>query len=229
MAVDDNETSMATTVPAGTVVKRYVTNEATKFELIGPGTAQINRGEAATLTLTMPRSEQEHIEVKVEGDSIKVAHRGGLLRHREPSGPLQYELTISILTELKLSHGLTAEAANIDNRDVSVDLRDGSSLTLAQLGVSEVDAKVANGGRLSASGTVAKQKIRLADGSTYQGNGLESEEADIELAGGSEATVRVTRRLKAKATGGSTVSYSGDRIDLNIQTTEKSDFRHLAV
>ena len=227
MAVDNNEMGTAAPERAGTVSKKYVVNEATKFDLMGPGTARISRGDTPTLALTMPQSEQEHIEVKLEGDSLKVAHHGGLLRHREPSGPLRYELVIPILTELKLSHGLTAEAANIDNHDVSVDLKDGSSLTLAQLRASDVDAKVAGGGRLTASGAVAKQKIRLADGSNYQGDGLESEEADLELAGGSEATVRVTKRLKAKAAGGSTVSYSGDRIDLTIQTSERSDVRRL--
>lgn len=228
MTFDTGDTGTAA-APSGSVTKKYVTNEATKFDLIGPGTAVINRGAAATLTLTMPQSEQEHIEVKIEGDSLKVSHHGGLLRHREPDGPLLYELTVPVLAELTLSHALSAEAANTDNRDVNVELKDGSSLTLAQLRAAEIEAKVANGGRLTASGAVVKQKIRLADGSTYQGGGLESEEADIEATGGSEATARVTKHLKAKATGGSTISYSGEKIDLDVHTSEKSDFRRLAV
>jgi hypothetical protein len=227
--VDIGDTGATTQVGGATVTQTYVINEATKFDLIGPGTAQISRGDSPSLTLTLPRSEQEHLEVKLEGDSLKVVHHGGLLRHREPAGPMRYELTVSVLTGLKLSHGLVADAAGIENHDVGVELKDGSSLTMSLRGVAEFDASAVNGGHLTATGSVVKQKVRLAGGSTYEGGGLESDEADIEGANGSEATVRVTRRLKAKATGSSTVSYVGDRIDLSVETSEKSEVRRLPV
>ena len=85
MAIDDQGVGAAA---GGTITKKYVTSEAVKFELIGPGAALINRGSAGTLSLTMPQSEQEHIEVKLDGDSLKVSHHGGMLRHREAEGPL---------------------------------------------------------------------------------------------------------------------------------------------
>jgi hypothetical protein len=228
MAIDDPNIN-PTSSSSGTVTKTFVTNGAVKFELIGPGTALINRGAAATLSLTMPQSEQEHIEVKLDGDSLKVSHRGGLIRHRGPEGPLVYELTIPLLSELKLSGGLAAEAANIESRDTSVELKDGSSLTLAQVRATEIEAKVSSGGRLTASGAVVKLKVKLGDGSTYQGGGLNSEEVEIEAAGGAEATTRATKSLKVRASGGSTVAYSGEKIDLDVQTTGASDFHRLTV
>jgi hypothetical protein len=211
------------------VTKQYVTSEAVRFDLIGPGTALINRGPAATLSLTMPQAEQEHIEVKLDGDKLTVSHHGGLLRHRSPDGPLRYDLTIPLLSELTLSHGLAAEAANIEGRDLKVELKDGASLTLAQIRASEIDAKVSGGGRFTASGATVKLKVKLSDGSTCQGGGLECDEVEVDASDGAEATVRATTSLKVKATGGSSVSYSGDKIDLNVQATGASDVRHLAM
>lgn len=222
MAIDNDDLGAAQS-PGGSVTRTFATSEATKFELIGPGTALVSQGVAATLTLTMPQADQEHIEIKIDGGTLKVAHHGGLIRHREPAGPLVYELTVPLVSELRLSHGLAAEASGIDARDLTVELKDGSSLSLAQLRASEIEAKLAGRSRLIASGAVVKQKIKLGDGSTYHGSGLDSESAEVDAAGGSEATVRATKAIKVKAADGSTVSYGGQKIDLNVQTSGGSE------
>jgi len=207
--------------------KQYKTLDATKFELIGPGTATIAQGVGGVIVVTAPQVDEEHIEVKLSGDSLKVEFRGGLLRNRGPEGPIRYELTAPILEELKLCGALTAEASNMDGKELRIELKGGSNLTLAQIRTTELEAKVDDGSRLTASGTATQQKIRLTGKSTYQGGGLDSDEVEIDAAGGSEATARVTKKLKVKAEGGSIVSYSGQQVDLNVSTTGGAEFRQI--
>jgi hypothetical protein len=216
--------SAAPRTPGG---KQYKTLDATKFELIGPGTATIAQGVGGVIVVSAPQVDEEHIEVKLSGDSLKVEFRGGLLRNREPDGPIRYELTAPIVEELRLSGGLAAEVSNLDGKVLRIELKSGSNLTLAQIRTTELEAKVDDGSRLTASGTATQQKIRLAGKSTYQGGGLDSDEAEIDAAGGSEATARVIKKLKVKAESGSIVSYSGQHVDLTISTTGGAEFRQI--
>lgn len=207
--------------------KQYKTLDATKFELIGPGTATISQGVGGVIVVTAAQADEAHLEVKLSGDSLKVGYHGGLLRNRGPEGPIRYELTVPLLEELKLSGGLAAEATNLDGKELKVELKDGSNLILSQIRATQLDAKADDASRLTASGTATQQKIRLAGKSTYQGGGLDGEEVDIDAAGGSEATARVTKKLKVKADGGSIVAYSGQQVDLNVTTAGGSELRHI--
>ena len=91
----------------------------------------------------------------------------------------------------------------------------------------QLDVKVDSGGRLTATGVVSHVKVKLSGKSSFQGGGLDSEETDVEAAGGSEATVRITRKLKAKADSGSVVSYSGQKVELNAAISAGSDLRQV--
>lgn len=212
---------------SGLVTKKYSVGDARKVGLIGPGTATITRGASGVLTLSARQADFEHLEVKVSGEGVDVAFRGGLIRNRGPEGQIRYELTVPILEELKLSGGVAAEATDIDSRKLHVELQDASSLTLAGLRASEFEAKVEDAGRLSAAGAVTEQKVKLGGGSVYQGGGVQSEETEVDASDKSEATVRAGKKLKVKAAGGSTVAYSGDGIDLDVQTHGGSVFRHI--
>lgn len=226
--MEQQDAGLATTTVAGAgTARRYATATATKFELIGPGTASVTSGLEREVRLSGPVSDIEHLDVKVEADTLKVAYRGGFLRHRAPDGPLRYELAVPILEGLSLSGGLAAEATDIEGRKLDVALADGSSLALTQLKLNELDARVAGGSRLMASGSAARQKVKLSDKSTYLGVDLACEEAEIEAAGGSTASVRAAKKLKAKASGGSVIAYGGPKIDLSVQTSDGSELRRL--
>lgn len=223
----DNANAPAGANPSGIVTKKFAVSEATKVELIGPGSATITRGATGVLSVSGRPADFEHLEIKTAGASVKVQYHGGLIRNRGPEGQLRYELVLPILEELKASDGLSIEASNIDSRDLKVELKGKSSLSLTDLRASEFEANVTDEGRLTVAGAVVSQKVKLDGGSTYQGAGVHSEESEIEAAGKSEATVRVSKKLKAKASEGSTIAYSGEGIDLSVQTSDGSVFRHL--
>ena len=216
-----------TTGTDGAVIKKFTVGDVTKVDLVGPGSATIVRGASGLLTVTAGAADFEHLETKATDDSVKVEYHGGLLRNRGPEGQLRYELTVPILEELKASNGLAVEAVDIDSKSLKIELKGGSTLSLSGLRVAEFEAKVADEGRLTVSGWVAQQKAKLSGKSVYQAQGLESEEVEIDASEGSEATIKVGKRLKVKATGGSTVAYTGDGVDLSIQTSDGSIFRHL--
>jgi len=106
-------------IPAASSVqggKQYKTGEATKFDLIGPGVATISQGVAGSISVAAPPDDEEHLEVKLDGNELSVVFHGGLVRKRGPQGPIRYELTVPVLEQLRLSGGLAAEANNIEGR-----------------------------------------------------------------------------------------------------------------
>lgn len=208
-------------------VKQYKVGDVTKVELIGPGTVEIRRGAAGVLTLTASPADHEKLEIKANGDSLKVSYAGGMLRNKTPQSPLTYDLAIPVLEELKISDGLSGQLVNPESRDLKVDLQDGATLTINALKANDFHAKLSDASRLIANGVVEKQKIELSDGSIYTGAEVESTEADVVASDGSQAHIRCTNKLKVKASDGSVITYSGEKLDLDVKTEDGSTFRRV--
>ena len=210
-----------------TMTKQYSIGLASDVELIGPGHARITRGASGLLSVTALAADHERLQIRSDDDSIEVGFRGGRIRARSPEGQIGYELAVPILSELTLKNGLTAEAEDIEARDLDIEVGSGSRLTLTNLRASELEAEISGGSSLTVTGAVVRQKIELVEKSTYDASGLESEEADIDATGESEATLRVTRKLKARAERGASISYAGDRVDLEVRTKNGGVFRQV--
>lgn len=103
---------------------------------------------------------------------------------------LKYTLDVNELDAIELTG-----AGRIDAQNLS-----GPSLGVSSSGV----------GSISASGKVGSQTIRISGAGSYDGAGLESETADVEISGLGDAVVRVRDSLDVTVSGAGTVNYIGD-------------------
>jgi hypothetical protein len=204
---------------------RYAIDEATKLELIGPGSVRINRGSNSLLVLTCSAEDRERLEVKVSGDTLKVQYQGGFLRNRSPQGQIDYEITLPILAALKIEGALAGTAENVDTRDLDIELKGGALIEMTEMRAADLDVKLAGGSKLTCTGAVTRLDVALDEGSTFEGAGLACEEAEVDADGGSVASVRPGRRLQADADGESTVTAVAGNIALELSIAAGSAFR----
>jgi hypothetical protein len=215
-------------LPGKVTTKRLALGIVSKIEAAGPGTLVVTRGVPGAVAVSAMPEDHERIEVKSDGDTLKLGFKGGMLLNRGPQSDIRYEVTAAGIEELKLGHGIAAEVVGLEAKEVKVKVENGSRLALSDLRTTEFEVEAGDGAQVVASGTAERQKVKLGGGAGYQGTGVEAREAEVEAAGGATASVRVREKLKARVSGGATVAYVGDRIELDVKTHDGGMLRQLA-
>ena len=225
----DQSLPAAGEVPSRITTKRYDLGVVTKIEAHGPGTLLLARGARGAVAVSAMPEDHERVEVKADGDTLKLSFHGGRVLNRGPEGDIRYEVTAAAgIEELKLGGGIAAEAVGLEGREIKVKLDGGSRLTLSDLRATEFELDANGGSQSVATGTVERQKVKLSGGSSYQGMGLGSQVAEVEASGGSEGSVRAGQELKVRASAGSSVAYAGEGLKLDVKTDGGSNLRQVA-
>src|SRR5690242_10088646 len=89
------------TVPGKISTKRFDLGPITKIEASGPGTMLVSQGARGGVAVSAMPEDQERIEVKTDGDTLKIGFKGGLILNRGPEGDVRYEVTVAVFEELK--------------------------------------------------------------------------------------------------------------------------------
>jgi hypothetical protein len=215
-------------IPGKFTTKRIAIGVVTKIDVAGPGTLVVARGTRSAVAVSAMPEDQERVEVKADGDTLRLSFKGGLLLNREPTGEVRYEVAVASIEEIRLGDGIVAEVMGLETKEVKVRLGGGSRLTVSGLQAMELEVEAGGGSQVVAAGTVDRQKVKLGGGSIYQGTGLASREAEVEASGGSDASILTGERLKVRASGGSTVTYTGEGVELDVKTEAGSDLRQIA-
>jgi hypothetical protein len=207
-----------TDLPPRPAAKQYGIGSATKIDLSGGATVLITRGAPGSLTVSASPEDQERVDVKVDGDWLRIHYKGGLIFNRGPQDELRYEITIPVVEEVRLSDGIQVQATGFDGKELKLRLNNGTNLALNQVQVEELEVELHSGAVFTGSGSAGKQKVKAGDGANYQGGGIASRESEIEASSGANVIVNVTEKLKARAASGSIVSYIGDKVQLDVRS-----------
>jgi hypothetical protein len=101
-------------VPGKIVTKRYDLGVVTKIDASGPGTLLVARGARGSVAVLAMPEDQERIEVKADGDTLKLGFKAGMILNRGPESDIRYEITAAAgIEELKLGGGAAGEAAEL--------------------------------------------------------------------------------------------------------------------
>lgn len=210
------------------VARKHAVGDATKIEASGPGELVVTRAIRGLATVTAVAEDHERIEVEPHGDTLKIAFKGGLLLNRGPKSDIRYEVALLDLAEVKLSGGIVAQIAPGEVKSLKVKVSDGARVSVTDLRASSFEGELSDGSQLSVGGMVEKAKVKLSGGSSFQGDRLDIQEAEVEAGDGANATVRVRKRLKARAGDGASINYIGDNVKLDVKTDEGGNVRQIA-
>lgn len=210
------------------VVEREDVEGFNEITLMGEGLLTVTQGESTSLEIEAETLDMEKIQREVMGDELVL--RTDMLRSPLP---IYFTVTVTELNELSLSGPGQAHLKDLTLDSLEVDMRGvgESGITIEQLEASErLDLSVRGTttvtisnlvapvaafdlygtGSTTVSGAVDTQEVTILDTATYQGENLESSEAEVQVEGAGEATLWVQERLDISLPGSGTVRYYGN-------------------
>jgi hypothetical protein len=136
-----------------------------------------------------------------ESDQVSVDLSGG--------SQAEIQALRSSRLEVGISGGGRFSAQELQVNELSLDLSGGSNVSIRALQGELLELEATGGGNVEVAGSVTGQSISLSGGVEYQGGDLESQEADLGMTGGGQATIWANETLDADLSGGAQVSYYG--------------------
>ena len=178
---------------------------------------EISQSDSYSVMVTADDNIMEYVEVRKSGDTLRIGVKWG---YSLRSATLDVAITMPELFSIALSGGAKAniEEFNVTS-DFSIEVSGGSRLAGEFETSGDVDIDASGGSPLSLNGKASDLKIDASSGSNLGLSHFEVHNANIELSGGSLATINVDGRLDADLSGGSLLSYIGDATLGNIETT----------
>jgi ribosomal protein L40E len=210
--------------PFGQVVgsENLVTQEKffSDFSVVEVGSefeVEITQSNSYSIKITADDNILDYVEVFKTSDTLTIRLKLG---YSYQSTTLSAKITMPTLYELELSGGThgTVEGFSSSHEFV-LGLSGGSSLTGDFMTSEDGQFTLSGGSTLSIDGAANDLRITGSSGSHLELSNFTVHNANVDLSGGSHATVNLDGRLDADLSGGSTLLYIGDPALGDIDTS----------
>jgi len=162
------------------------------------------------------------IKTEIEGDKLHISLKKWIRKAKS----LKIHLSVLDLKGVKASGGSDVESKDlIKVANLNLVCSGGSDINM-EIETNELKCKASGGSDCNLSGKVSILRAEASGGSDINAFKLESEECYVQVSGGSDANVFVTKKLHAKASGGSDISYKGNPHPINAKMSGGSDLHH---
>jgi hypothetical protein len=193
---------------SGTVVESE--REVTSFgaiEVDGPLAVSVAVGTPAAVVVRTDDNLQERVTAEVEDDTLRLG-----LAENARTDTLEVLVTVPSDTLRSLDVDGAASLTDTDPLDgSSVQLRaDGASRVFVVVAVDDLVIEAEGASVVNVTGEAGELGVSASGASSVEVGELVAQNASVEVDGASRATLSVTGSLDARATGASTVEYSGD-------------------
>lgn len=186
----------------------------------------VTRGDAFAVSVSVDDNLEEQLRVEVDGDTLTIG-MDPMYSYRDVT--LEATVTMPSLTALEASGAATVGASGFASGDplglqvsgasavtlkgaragaVTVDVS-GASGVSGELKAQEIGGEVSGAGALTLQGSVTTLQLEASGAGKLELNKMTAQDADLQLSGGAEATVRVTGTLNVEASGGAKLDYYG--------------------
>jgi hypothetical protein len=163
-------------------------------------TVEISESNSYDVIVTADDNVMEYIEVSKSGDTLKVGTRWGT---SFKSTILKIEITMPDINKIELSGGVQGKIEDFSSTNhFYIDLSGGSQLT--------------------GKGSASDLTVDASGGSQLHFREYAVQDANIELSGGSQATINLDGTLNADLNGGSQLYYYGEPTLGEIETSSGS-------
>ncbi|MCD4784248.1 MAG: DUF2807 domain-containing protein [Candidatus Eremiobacteraeota bacterium] len=201
----------------------------TKIEVKGGLDVEVKCGEKTKIIIEADDNLISHIQTNVEGDKLTVKSSGSF------SGTKGIKIIISArnIDELKATgaskikmEGLRNESLNVDangaskvklegeTEDLKIKASGASKIKLDDIKTEKIYVEITGASSLNATGASEDLNIKGAGASSIDMEELKAQNVMLDISGASNATINVEGTLRVKATGASSIKYSGSPQDV---------------
>ena len=176
------------------------------IQLQGVGQMQIVQGDQEYLTIDAEEKVLNRIASEVRNGTLVIEPA----RDFRTDQPITYYVGVKTLGNLSVSGSGAAAADALTADELILDVRGTSSITIASLTATALQATLAGNSKISLAGTVERQDVTLQGTSVYDAGNLDSTDATVTASDTAQAVVHANATLTATASGVAKIVYSGD-------------------
>lgn len=167
---------------------------------------EVTISDTFSIEITADDNVHEYIVVEKSGDTLDIRLRGTRFYH---SVTLMAEITMPDLYRIELSGGSHAEITGFSSlQDFRAALSGGSHLN-GDITAADVEFELSGGSQVELEGSGDNLAIDASGGSQLDLEEFPINDADINMSGGSRATINIAGTLDADLSGGSRIFYIG--------------------
>jgi predicted ester cyclase len=176
------------------------------IQLQGVGQMQIVQGDQEYLTIDAEEKVRNRIASEVRNGTLVIEPA----KDFRTDQPIIYYVGVKTLGNLSVSGSGAAMTEALTADELILEARGTSSITIASLTATTLQATLAGSSKVSLAGTVERQDVTLQGTSVYDAGNLDSTDATISASDTAQAAVHANTTLTATASGVSKIVYSGD-------------------
>ncbi|MFC1993354.1 head GIN domain-containing protein [Chloroflexota bacterium] len=202
------------------ITEDYNFSNFTKVEAHNGFQVELTKSSIFSIEITVDDNVIEDLEVSKSGDTLSIQLKGTRIYN---SVTLRAVITMPDLYKVDLSGGSRASITGFSSsHDFSVELSGGSRVS-GDITTANANFDLSGGSRVDLSGSADDLAVHGSGGSQLDLETFPVDKADINLSGGSRATVNVNGTIDLNLSGGSRVTYVGEPtmgdIDLSGDST----------
>ena len=171
---------------------------------------RIEQGASESIWIRADETVLPWLDTTVHNGVLELRYPWQVDPSKRPPKSVQLALTVVDLDILELRDNGTISVSRLAVDRLALRSMGAGEIVLSDLSAQELEVEVLAGGGVHATGVVDRQRSRLGGGGAYDGVGLASREADVEISHTGSATVRVSERLRATIRGSGSVLYYGN-------------------
>jgi hypothetical protein len=171
----------------------------------------LTQGPSTSVVVEAAPEAQEHVVIETQGQTLRIGWERNYSWRNLLSNKRKVNVYITCpkLTGLALSGGADATGqSTFKADDFKINASGGSDVKLT-LTAKSLTSVASGGSDIDLAGRVDRQKVEVSGGSDYNAFSLQSNTADVQASGGSDAKISVNDELTSSASGGSDVHYKG--------------------
>ncbi len=203
-------------IPSINTIRSSGRTETKSFDLVGftklnvssAFTVDVTQSEAYKAEVTIDENLIDRLDVRVSGDTLYIGLKSGT--SIIGSATMKAVVTMPQLTGLVLSGATRTTVSGFSskrNLDANVS---GASTLKGDIVCGDARFEGSGASRVELTGAAQDLGVVVSGASTAALDGFSVVDAEVEASGASRATVNVSGKLRAKASGASTVLYTGD-------------------
>lgn len=206
--------------------KQYDYSGFTGLRVDNAFAATVTRGDTFAVTVTVDDNLVKYLRVELDGDTLHIGLDPSMSYQNTT---LKAEVTLPSLRALEVTGASTADVEGFASQDdldlrlsgagkvdltdvragkVSINVSGGAHLS-GGLEAQEVSGETSGAGRVSLEGSASRATLEASGAGRLELKAFTVRDADLQLSGGANGTVRVTGTLKVEASGGAHLDYYG--------------------
>lgn len=185
-------------------------------------TVELVQGESSKIVIEGNKSEQ--VTVKNSNGVLRISLKvTSTFTSKDIKITLYFSDNIDIID---VNEGATITASRIIKQDkLIVKAQEAGKINL-EIGTTDVEIKSVSGGVITLDGYSENQKVNANTGGDYKGENLKTDNSEVSVSSGSNATVNATKTVDASATMGGTITITGDPTEVKKKETLGGYVRH---